>query len=71
MIEALLALRPHVDHGALIIAGAQAIYLHTGDGSLAVAPYTTDADLAVAPHLLLTDPRIEIAMRGRIRARAT
>ena len=28
---------------ALVLVGAQAIYLHTGEADLAVAPYTTDA----------------------------
>ncbi len=31
--------------GAVVIVGAQAIYLHTGDAELAVAPYTTDGDV--------------------------
>jgi len=46
----------------LVIAGAQAVYLHTGDGDLAVAPFTTDADLAVDPEQLAPDPLIEAAM---------
>jgi hypothetical protein len=43
LLDALVALEPHID--ALVLVGAQAIYLHTGDADLAVAEYTTDADL--------------------------
>lgn len=60
LLDALLALESHAE--ALIIAGAQAVYLHTGDGDLAIAPFTTDADLAVNPRLLRPDPLIEAAM---------
>jgi hypothetical protein len=34
---------------ALILAGAQAIYIHTGAADLAVAEFTTDGDLVVNP----------------------
>jgi len=61
LLDALEALDAHA--GALVIAGAQAVYLHTGDGDLAVAPFTTDADLAVDPDQLAADPLIEAAMR--------
>jgi hypothetical protein len=60
LLDALFALKPHAN--ALIIAGAQAVYLHTGEGDLAVAPFTTDGDLAVNPDLLEADPLIEVAM---------
>jgi len=60
LLDARLALAPHAD--ALVIAGAQAVYLHAGDGELAVAPFTTDADLAVDPEQLAPDPLIEAAM---------
>lgn len=60
LLDALQALEPHA--AALVIAGAQAVYLHTGDGDLAVAPFTTDADLAVDPDRLAGDPLIEAAM---------
>jgi hypothetical protein len=54
LLDALEALKPHLD--AVVLVGAQAIYLHTGEGDLAVAPYTTDGDLALAPDLLLDTP---------------
>jgi hypothetical protein len=48
---------------AVILVGAQAIYLHTGeDDGLAVAPFTTDADLSLDPDLLRPDPRLERAI---------
>ncbi len=47
---------------ALILAGAQAIYLHTGAAELAVAEFTTDGDLVVNPELLKSAPRLSEAM---------
>lgn len=49
---------------AVILAGAQAIYLHTGDAELAVAEYTTDGDLVVDPALLQAAPRLHAAMEA-------
>jgi hypothetical protein len=39
LLDALTVLAPHGD--AIILAGAQAVYLHTGTADLAIAPYTT------------------------------
>ena len=41
---------------ALVLVGAQAIYLHTGNTDFAVAEYTTDADFCVAPAALTDAP---------------
>jgi hypothetical protein len=60
LLNALTALAPH--GAAVIVAGAQAVYLQTGDADLAVAPYTTDADLALDPALLRDAPELEAAM---------
>lgn len=62
LLDALVALAPH--GAAFIVAGAQAIYLHTGAAVLdeSVAPYTTDGDLAVNPSLLGDAPALEAAM---------
>jgi hypothetical protein len=60
LLDALVALQAHRD--AIVLVGAQAIYLHTGTGDLAVAPTTTDADLALAPDLLLDQPRLADAL---------
>ena len=60
LLDALTALAPHID--AVILAGAQAVYLHTGTADLAVAPYTTDGDLVLDPRLLEDAPELEAAM---------
>jgi hypothetical protein len=60
LLDALQALRSHTD--ALILVGAQAVYLHTGDGDLAVAPTTIDADLAIDATLLSDDPNLAEAL---------
>lgn len=54
LLDTLDALEPHLD--ALVLVGAQAIYLHTGDADLAVAQYTTDADFSVSPGELADTP---------------
>lgn len=53
LLDALQALEPHRD--ALILVGAQAIYLHAPRGDPRPA-YTTDGDLAVDPDLLAANP---------------
>lgn len=64
LLNALEALQEH--RQAVILAGAQAIYVRTGEADLdaSIAPYTTDADLALDPRILGPDPRIEEAMRA-------
>lgn len=61
LLDALIALSPHAK--AVIVAGAQAVYLRTGDANLAIAPYTTDGDLAINPSLLGDHPHLDQAMR--------
>jgi hypothetical protein len=61
LLDALFALAPH--SSAVVVAGAQAIYLRTGDADFAVAPFTVDSDFAINPSLLGDDPRLEAAMR--------
>lgn len=60
LLDALVALAPH--GSAFVVAGAQAVYLRTGEADMAIAPYTTDGDLAIDPTLLATDPALEVAM---------
>ena len=60
LLDALEALHSHL--AAVILVGAQAVYLHTGDTALAVAPHTTDADLALDPGILTTDPNLDVVM---------
>lgn len=60
LLDALEALQRHLD--ALVVIGAQAIYLHTGSLDVALAEFTTDGDVAVDPDLLSSDPLVEEAM---------
>ena len=62
LLDAIDALGPLAD--AVVLVGAQAIYLRTGDTALGLAPSTRDADLAVDRRVLPDDPRIEQAMRA-------
>lgn len=61
LLDALTALEPH--RAAVVVAGAQAIYLRTGDADIAVAPYTSDGDVALDPSLLSDEPQLAEAMR--------
>ena len=49
LLDAVEALEPHSN--AVILVGAQAVYVHTEseDESFAVAPFTYDADIALDP----------------------
>lgn len=47
LLDALDALGDQRD--AVVLVGAQAIFLHTGDTDLAVEPFTTDGDVAINP----------------------
>lgn len=69
LLDALEALESHLD--ALVIIGAQAVYLHTGGTEIALAEFTTDGDVAIDPDLLSSDPLIEEAMRCRVHARSS
>lgn len=62
LLDALFALAPHGK--AVIVAGAQAIYLHTGANDIGIAPYTTDGDLALDPTVLGDTPELEATMRA-------
>jgi len=62
LLDALEALGTHCK--AVVLVGAQAIYLHVGEGDLAVSPYTTDGDLAIDPRELDDEPRLAAALRA-------
>ena len=52
---------------AIVVVGAQAIYLRVGEGTgpeLALAPYTTDADLLVEPALTPDQPDLTATLVG-------
>jgi hypothetical protein len=60
LLDALEALNEQRD--AVVLVGAQAIYLHTGDGDIAVPAFTTDGDLVIEPSRLKDEPRLAEAM---------
>ena len=62
LLDALQALGEQ--RSAVVLVGAQAIYLHSGDADLAVAPYTTDGDVVLDPSRLRNDPKLAEALNG-------
>jgi hypothetical protein len=56
LLDALMALEPHLH--AVIVVGAHAVYIRTGDAGIAIAPFTTDADLALEPRILADRPEL-------------
>ncbi len=63
LLDATDALNEQLD--AIVLVGAQAIYLHTGDANLAVAVYTTDADFSIVPADLAESPLLaKLMMSG-------
>jgi predicted nucleotidyltransferase len=60
LLDALEALEDHRD--GLILVGAQAIYLYTGEADVPIATRTKDSDLALDPSLLREDPLLQEAM---------
>lgn len=56
LLDALEALGPQ--SAAVVLAGAQAIYLRTGPASLAISEHTTDGDLALDPETLAEAPTL-------------
>ncbi len=60
LLDALDALGEQRD--AVVLVGAQAIYLHTGDADIAVPAFTTDGDLVIEPSRLKDEPKLAEAM---------
>jgi hypothetical protein len=60
LLDALTALQPHI--GAIVLIGAQAVYLRTAGRISTYQPFTTDADLALDPSLLADIPLLGDAM---------
>jgi hypothetical protein len=60
LLDALHAIGSHRD--AIVLVGAQAVYLRVGEADLAVAPFTTDGDLAIDPSVLTEIPPLEQAL---------
>lgn len=61
LLDALDALDEH--RSAIVVAGAQAIYLRAGAAVLPIADLTTDADLALDPALLSPAPDLETMLK--------
>jgi len=62
LLDAVYALQDQRD--ALILVGAQAVYLRSEGADLAVAAFTADADLGIDRNRLSDLPRLEKAMEG-------
>ena len=62
LLDALDALSAH--RQAVVVIGAQAIYLHTRGVALALAEATKDSDLALDPRVLGGHPPVEDVMRS-------
>jgi hypothetical protein len=62
LLDALEALG--AQRNALILVGAQAVYVHTGGAGLAIAEFTSDADIALDPRHLTPDPGIDTLMEA-------
>ncbi len=62
LLDALQALADQ--HPAIVVVGAQAVYLRSGGVIAAIAEATKDADLAVDPRELPRNPLLEEAMKA-------
>lgn len=62
LLDALQALEAQRD--ALVLVGAQAVYLYTGEADVPIATQTKDSDLAVIPADLHDVPTLDDAMRA-------
>lgn len=60
LLDALVALGAQC--GAVVVIGAQAIYLRTGGVDVALAEATKDSDVALDPRILADEPLVESAM---------
>jgi hypothetical protein len=61
LLDALEALG--VQRNSVVLVGAQAIYIITGEGDLAVSPFTIDADLVLAVSPFTTDADLALDPR--------
>ncbi len=61
LLDGLEALGPHRE--AVILVGAQAIYLHTGDAEFALPAFTRDGDLVLDRGALAGDPLIDTVLK--------
>src|SRR5487761_1504340 len=61
LLDALAALQAHLD--AIVLIGAQAIYLHTVAANIALAETTKDSDLALDARTLADTPTLDRVMQ--------
>jgi hypothetical protein len=61
LLDALEALEGQLD--ALVVIGAQALYMHAGEADVAIAAVTKDADIGIDARHLRDDPRLEEALQ--------
>src|SRR5438552_2674988 len=61
LLDALQALESQ--RAAVIVAGAQAIYMHTGEADVPLAPFTIDGDIVLDVGALLPQPTLADAMK--------
>jgi hypothetical protein len=57
LLDVLEALGNH--RNAVVLVGAQAVYLNVGEARQALSSFTTDADLALNPELLASEPALQ------------
>jgi hypothetical protein len=62
LLDALEKLEEHREN--LILVGAQAIYLHTGETEFPAAEFTTDGDIAIDPSGLKPAPKLDELLAG-------
>jgi hypothetical protein len=62
LLDVVEALGPQRD--AIVLVGAQAVYLNVGDAREPLSSFTKDADLAVNPALLADEPALEAILHG-------
>lgn len=62
LLDAAEVLGDHID--SLVLVGAQAVYLYTGDADVPIATTTRDSDVAIDPGLLESEPPIQEVMEG-------
>jgi hypothetical protein len=62
LLDVLSALREQRD--AVVLVGAQAVYLRAADRPPAYQPFTTDADIVLDPSLLTDQPALGDVMRS-------
>jgi hypothetical protein len=60
LLDALDAIGEH--RKAVVLVGAQAIYLRVPDAGIPVTPYTTDADIGLRPAFLSAEPELSSCM---------